>query len=158
MKGYAQNPVLTHPAVMGAALDAQRSPAQIVLRWALQHGQVSTHIALSLHRKDCSQITKILVSGVVLLLLSALASAVLSSMSDTYCIFQGALTQTRKQTDLLAIVSNCMIHKMHKQWSLQAVIPRSAQSDRIQANMALDFVLSAAAMQRIDEMAETHSI
>lgn len=78
MKGYAQNPVLTHPAVMGAALDAQRSPAQIVLRWALQHGQ--------------------------------------------------------------------------------AVIPRSAQSDRIQANMALDFVLSAAAMQRIDEMAETHSI
>ena len=41
MKGYAVNPVLTHPAVVMAAVAAQRSPAQVVLRWALQHGQVS---------------------------------------------------------------------------------------------------------------------
>lgn len=41
MKGYDHNPVLTHPAVVKAAADAQRSPAQVVLRWALQHGQVS---------------------------------------------------------------------------------------------------------------------
>lgn len=41
MKGYQTNPVLNHPAVLKAAADAQRSPAQVVLRWALQHGQVS---------------------------------------------------------------------------------------------------------------------
>ncbi len=40
MKGYYSNPVLTHPAVINAAHEAQRSPAQVVLRWALQHGQV----------------------------------------------------------------------------------------------------------------------
>ena len=41
MRGFDHNPVLTHPAVVKAAADAQRSPAQVVLRWALQHGQVS---------------------------------------------------------------------------------------------------------------------
>lgn len=41
MKGYDHNPVLSHAAVVQAAMDAQRSPAQVVLRWALQHGQVS---------------------------------------------------------------------------------------------------------------------
>ena len=41
MKGFDHNPVLTHPAIVKAAADAQRSPAQVVLRWALQHGQVS---------------------------------------------------------------------------------------------------------------------
>ena len=39
MKGYHSNPVLTHPAVMKAAHEVHRSPAQVVLRWALQHGQ-----------------------------------------------------------------------------------------------------------------------
>lgn len=42
MKGYETNPVLNQPAVLKAAADAQRSPAQVVLRWALQHGQVSS--------------------------------------------------------------------------------------------------------------------
>ena len=42
MKGYAHNPVLTHPAVLRVASAAKRSPAQVVLRWALQQGQVST--------------------------------------------------------------------------------------------------------------------
>lgn len=37
--------------------------------------------------------------------------------------------------------------------SLQAVIPRSSQPDRITANIALDFILSADAMQSIDDMA-----
>jgi diketogulonate reductase-like aldo/keto reductase len=40
MKGYDSNPVLTHSAVIEAAHEVQRSPAQVVLRWALQHGQV----------------------------------------------------------------------------------------------------------------------
>ncbi|DBB00433.1 TPA: hypothetical protein ACH3X3_002150 [Trebouxia sp. C0006] len=75
MKGYPCNPVLTHPAVIKAAHEVQRSPAQVVLRWALQNGQ--------------------------------------------------------------------------------AVIPRSAQPGRIWNNIALDFELSAAAMQSIDEMANT---
>ncbi|KAA6422627.1 MAG: hypothetical protein FRX49_07487 [Trebouxia sp. A1-2] len=39
MKGYHSNPVLTHPAVIRAAHGIHRSPAQVVLRWALQHGQ-----------------------------------------------------------------------------------------------------------------------
>lgn len=42
MKGYAQNPVLTHPALLRVASAAKRSPAQVVLQWALQQGQVST--------------------------------------------------------------------------------------------------------------------
>ena len=41
MKGYERNPVLTHPAVVQAAMRAQRTPVQVVLRWALQQGQVS---------------------------------------------------------------------------------------------------------------------
>ncbi len=40
MKWYDSHPVLTHPPVIKAALEVQRSPAQVVLRWALQHGQV----------------------------------------------------------------------------------------------------------------------
>ena len=44
MKGHATNPVLNHLAVVKAAADAQRSPAQVVLRWALQHGQVSANL------------------------------------------------------------------------------------------------------------------
>ncbi|DBB00495.1 TPA: hypothetical protein ACH3X3_002200 [Trebouxia sp. C0006] len=75
MKGYYSKPVLTHPAVINAAHEAQRSPAQVVLRWALQHGQ--------------------------------------------------------------------------------AVIPRSAQPGRIWNKIALDFELSAVAIQSIDEMANT---
>lgn len=43
MKGYDHNPVLAHPAVVKAAATEGRSPAQVVLRWALQHGQVSAH-------------------------------------------------------------------------------------------------------------------
>ncbi|KAL3147234.1 hypothetical protein ABBQ32_002729 [Trebouxia sp. C0010 RCD-2024] len=73
MKGYDHNPVLTHPAVVKAAATEGRSAAQVVLRWAVQHGQ--------------------------------------------------------------------------------AVIPRSSQPDRITANIALDFILSADAMQSIDDMA-----
>ncbi len=42
MKGYPCNPVLTHPAVIKAAHEVQRSPAQVVLRWALQNGQVGS--------------------------------------------------------------------------------------------------------------------
>ena len=42
MKGYAQNPVLTHPALLRVASATKRSPAQVVLQWALQQGQVST--------------------------------------------------------------------------------------------------------------------
>lgn len=42
MKGYHSNPVLTHPAVIRAAHGIHRSPAQVVLRWALQHGQVGS--------------------------------------------------------------------------------------------------------------------
>ncbi len=51
MKGYHSNPVLTHPAVIKAAREAQRSPAQVVLRWALQHGQVGP---LQYHTTDYS--------------------------------------------------------------------------------------------------------
>jgi len=40
MKGYDGNPVLTHPAVIKAGHEVQRSPAQVVLQWVLQHGQV----------------------------------------------------------------------------------------------------------------------
>lgn len=43
MKGYDHNPVLTHPAVVKAAATEGRSAAQVVLRWAVQHGQVSAH-------------------------------------------------------------------------------------------------------------------
>ena len=41
-KGYHSNPVLTHPAIIKAAHEVHRSPAQVVLRWALQHGQVGS--------------------------------------------------------------------------------------------------------------------
>jgi len=42
MKGYHSNPVLTHPADVKAAHGVHRSLAQVVLRWALQHGQVGS--------------------------------------------------------------------------------------------------------------------
>lgn len=35
-----RNPVLAHPAVVSIAQRLGRTPGQVVLRWALQHGQV----------------------------------------------------------------------------------------------------------------------
>ena len=43
----------------------------------------------------------------------------------------------------------------HRVCCLQAVIPRSAQPGRIWNKIALDFELSAVAIQSIDEMANT---
>ena len=40
MRGYASNPVLDSAVVGGIAAEAGRDAAQVVLRWALQHGQV----------------------------------------------------------------------------------------------------------------------
>jgi diketogulonate reductase-like aldo/keto reductase len=34
------NPVLTHPTLLAIAQRLKRTPAQVALRWALQHGQV----------------------------------------------------------------------------------------------------------------------
>ena len=40
MRGHSVNPVLESPVVGGIAAETGRDPAQVVLRWALQHGQV----------------------------------------------------------------------------------------------------------------------
>lgn len=39
--GVEENPVLTHAVVEAIATETGRDAAQVVLRWALQHGQVS---------------------------------------------------------------------------------------------------------------------
>ena len=49
MKGCTHNPVLTHPTVVKAATTEGRSAAQVVLRWALQHGQVSSEHSPALY-------------------------------------------------------------------------------------------------------------
>lgn len=38
-----RNPVLSHPAVVSIAQRLGRTPGQVVLRWALQHGQVRAY-------------------------------------------------------------------------------------------------------------------
>jgi diketogulonate reductase-like aldo/keto reductase len=40
MRGHRQNPVLSHAEVKKIARMKGKSPAQVVLRWAIQHGQV----------------------------------------------------------------------------------------------------------------------
>lgn len=35
-----KNPVLSHPTVLEISQRLRRTPGQVVLRWALQHGQV----------------------------------------------------------------------------------------------------------------------
>ena len=40
MRGHKVNPVLESPVVRGIAAETGRDAAQVVLRWALQHGQV----------------------------------------------------------------------------------------------------------------------
>ncbi len=40
------NPVLTHSTVERIADETGRDAAQVVLRWALQHGQVSGFVSL----------------------------------------------------------------------------------------------------------------
>jgi diketogulonate reductase-like aldo/keto reductase len=39
MRGHASNPVLGSAVVGGIAAETGRDAAQVVLRWALQHGQ-----------------------------------------------------------------------------------------------------------------------
>lgn len=41
LHGLEQNPVLTNPVVDSVASESGRDAAQAVLRWALQHGQVT---------------------------------------------------------------------------------------------------------------------
>ena len=40
MRGHRENPVLTHADVKRIARKKGKSPAQVVLRWAIQHGQI----------------------------------------------------------------------------------------------------------------------
>ena len=40
MQGFARNVVLQNAAVQAVAQEAGRDAAQVVLKWALQHGQV----------------------------------------------------------------------------------------------------------------------
>lgn len=40
MQGHQHNPILTDPDIIYIAENHDVSPAQVVLRWALQHGQV----------------------------------------------------------------------------------------------------------------------
>ena len=40
MQGYARNVVLQNAVVQAVAQEAGRDAAQVVLKWALQHGQV----------------------------------------------------------------------------------------------------------------------
>ncbi len=42
MHGHTENPVLAHADVREIAQETGRDPAQVVLRWALQHGQVGS--------------------------------------------------------------------------------------------------------------------
>ncbi len=42
--GMEENPVLTHAVVERIANETGHDPAQVVLRWALQHGQVSQSV------------------------------------------------------------------------------------------------------------------
>lgn len=40
-QGHVQNLVLDNAVVRAVAQEVKRDPAQVVLKWALQHGQVS---------------------------------------------------------------------------------------------------------------------
>ena len=46
MQGFAQNVVLQNAVVQAVAQEAGRDTAQVVLKWALQHGQVELNSCL----------------------------------------------------------------------------------------------------------------